>query len=169
MEKTYFVDNLIKPAHQERISFWEPFPVANAREEWIFSQAERMRPLSEVKILVVDDEPLVTTLINQILSTEGYIVLECNSAKEGLEVFKKERPDLTLLDIGMPDMDGYEFCEKLKELDTSQTPAVVFLSGRSEEEDAGRSFDVGAFSYIRKPFSNASLKQLVNLAISSLR
>ena len=125
--------------------------------------------MSGAKILVVDDEPLVTTLINQILSLEGYTVLECNSAKEGLEVFKKEKPDLTLLDIGMPEMDGYEFCEKIKELNNAVTPAVVFLSGRSEAEDAGRSFDVGAFSYIRKPFSNASLTQFVNLAISSLR
>ncbi|MCH9032256.1 MAG: response regulator [candidate division Zixibacteria bacterium] len=125
--------------------------------------------MSEGKILVVDDEPLVTTLINQILSTEGYTVLECNSAQEGLDVFKKEKPDLTLLDIGMPRMDGYEFCEKIKEFAPSETPAVVFLSGRSEQEDAGRSFDVGAFSYIRKPFSNASLKQFVDLAFSSLR
>lgn len=125
--------------------------------------------MSDGKILVVDDEPLVTTLINKVLSADGYTVLECNSAKEGLEVFKRERPDLTLLDIGMPEMDGYEFCEKIKEFTHSETPAVVFLSGRSEEEDAGRSFGAGAFSYIRKPFSNASLKQFVDLAISSLR
>lgn len=125
--------------------------------------------MSDGKILVVDDEPLVTTLINQILSMEGYTVLECNSAKEGLEVFNKERPDLTLLDIGMPEMDGYEFCDKIKEFTHSGTPAVVFLSGRSEEEDAGRSFDVGAFTFIRKPFSNTALKEIVSLAISTLR
>jgi len=120
------------------------------------------------KVLVVDDEPMITTLISAVLKDEGYDITTCNTPEEGLNEVAKSRPDLLLLDIGMPKIDGYEFCRRLKEQGQLDKLTVVFLSGKSAEEDAGRSFELGAATYIRKPFSNSALKDIVNLTMSTI-
>lgn len=120
------------------------------------------------KVIVIDDEPLITGLIKQVLSGEGYDTLACNDAEEGLSVVESEEPDLILLDITMPKMNGYEFCRQMQEKQIAQETPVIFLSGKSAEEDGGRSFEAGAASYIQKPFSNTALKEIVNLTMSSL-
>ncbi len=120
------------------------------------------------KVLIVDDEPMITTLISKVLEDEGYAISTSNSPEEGLELVFNDHPDLLLLDIGMPKIDGYEFCRRLKEKGELDNVTVVFLSGKTAEEDAGRSFELGASTYIRKPFSNSSLKEIVNLTMSSL-
>lgn len=120
------------------------------------------------KVLIVDDEPMITGLISEILGGEGYEVSFSNSSEEGMSLAEAEKPNLILLDIGMPGMDGYEFCRRLKkDANLSSTP-VIFLSGKSAEEDGGRAFELGAATYLRKPFSNTSLKEVVNLTMASL-
>lgn len=124
--------------------------------------------MAQGKVLVVDDEPMITTLISAVLSDEGYEILTSNSPEEGLEMISSGHPDLLLLDIGMPRIDGYEFCRRLEEQGELDKLTVVFLSGKSAEEDAGRSFEAGAATYIRKPFANSSLKEIVNLTMSTI-
>lgn len=124
--------------------------------------------MSAGKVLVVDDEPIITDLISKTLEKEGYQVTACHSAEEGLEKVRSNMPDLILLDIGMPDVDGYEFCGRLQKDEKFAKIPVIFLSGKSAEEDGGRSFELGAATYIRKPFSNASLTEVVNLTMSSI-
>ena len=120
------------------------------------------------KILVVDDEPMITGLIMQILEGEGYQVISSNVPEEGLKIAADDTPDLILLDIGMPGIDGYEFCRRLKEKGIMDTTPVIFLSGKTAEEDGGRSFQMGAATYVRKPFSNSTLKEIVGLTMASL-
>lgn len=120
------------------------------------------------KILVVDDEPIITGLISQVLGNEGYQVFASNSPTEGLSLVETEGPDMILLDIGMPEMDGYEFCRHLQERGVMDETPVIFLSGKTAEEDGGRAFQMGAATYIRKPFSNTTLKEIVSLTMSSL-
>ncbi len=124
--------------------------------------------MSKGKVLIVDDEPLITSLISAVLADEGYEISTSNSPEEGLELVVNDNPDLLLLDIGMPKIDGYEFCRRLKAQGKLDSLTVVFLSGKTAEEDAGRSFEMGAASYIRKPFSNNSLKEIVNLTMLTL-
>ncbi len=120
------------------------------------------------KVLIVDDEPMITTLISTVLENEGYDIQACNSPEDGLKAVVNDKPDLLLLDIGMPKIDGYEFCRRLKEKGDLDEIVVVFLSGKTAEEDAGRSFEMGASTYIRKPFANSSLIEIVNLTMASL-
>jgi DNA-binding response OmpR family regulator len=124
--------------------------------------------MSKGKVLIVDDEPLITTLISTVLENEGYDISTSNSPEEGLELVINDSPDLLILDIGMPKIDGYEFCRRLKAQGKLDSLTVVFLSGKTAEEDAGRSFELGAATYIRKPFANNSLKEIVNLTMLSL-
>ena len=124
--------------------------------------------MSKGKVLVVDDEQIITSLVSKTLEREGYQVIACNSAEDGLATVRANSPDLILLDIGMPDIDGYEFCSRLRKDEQFAHTPVIFLSGKSAEEDGGRSFKLGAATYIRKPFSNASLVEIVNLTMSSL-
>lgn len=124
--------------------------------------------MSAGKVLVVDDEQIITGLISKMLEKEGYQVTVCNAAEDGLKAVASDMPDLILLDIGMPNIDGYEFCGRLRKDEKFAEIPVIFLSGKSAEEDGGRSFELGAATYIRKPFSNTSLIEVVNLTMSSI-
>jgi DNA-binding response OmpR family regulator len=120
------------------------------------------------KILVIDDEPEITGIIKSFLAGAGYDVLVENSSVMGVEKAKSFRPDLIILDIMMPVMDGYEVCKSIKkDLDLSSVP-VLFLTGKDVTEDAGQSFKVGADLFIKKPFSCERLLQMVMMVLMSV-
>ncbi|OGO07444.1 MAG: DNA-binding response regulator [Chloroflexi bacterium RBG_13_60_13] len=105
-------------------------------------------------ILVVDDEPRMVEFITMNLELEGFRVVGAADGYEALEKAAKDMPDLVILDIMMPNMDGFETLESLRE--TSQVP-VIFLSAKGEESDRIRGLDLGADDYITKPFSTREL------------
>lgn len=105
-------------------------------------------------ILVVDDEPRMVRFITMNLELEGFRVMSASNGYEALEKVTKELPSLVLLDIMMPDMDGFETLKKIREI--SSVP-VIFLSVKGEEFDRVRGLDLGADDYITKPFSPREL------------
>lgn len=105
----------------------------------------------QAKILLVDDEPDILEILEYNLRKESYHVFTAPNGKEGLEIARREIPDLIILDIMMPVMDGIETCRHLRELFDLRNTVIVFLSARSEEYSQVAGFDVGADDYIIKP------------------
>ncbi|MCL2616897.1 MAG: response regulator transcription factor [Defluviitaleaceae bacterium] len=101
------------------------------------------------KILVVDDEKNIVDLITYNLKKEGYTVITANDGKAGLELAQSENPELILLDIMMPKLDGFEVCRKIRE--RSQVP-IIMLTARAEEIDKVLGLGLGADDYVTKPF-----------------
>jgi len=112
-----------------------------------------------IKVLVIDDEPPITELLNMSLSFEGYEVASANSGREGLEKARSFRPDLIVLDIMMPDLDGFQVLKRLRE-EGNKTP-VLFLTAKDAVEDRVTGLTAGADDYLPKPFSLAELSARV--------
>ncbi len=103
-------------------------------------------------ILVVDDNPMNIRLLTEMLKNEGYSVWPAPNGVRALAVLEKHAIDLILLDIKMPDMDGYQVCEKLKANKKTQSIPVIFISALSQTFDKLKAFEVGGIDYITKPF-----------------
>lgn len=106
------------------------------------------------KILIVDDEQSISKVISYNLKKEGYEVLCAADGEKGLELALSENPDLVLLDIMMPKMDGYEVCRKIRE--KSNMP-IIMLTARADEIDKVNGLEMGADDYVTKPFGNREL------------
>jgi len=113
-------------------------------------------------ILVVDDEPRMVQFITMNLELEGFRVVSASNGYEALEKVTRELPDLIILDIMMPDMDGFETLKKIREV--SSVP-VIFLSVKGEEVDRVRGLDLGADDYITKPFSPRELMSRIRAVL----
>lgn len=113
-------------------------------------------PLSK-KILVVDDEQELVGLIQARLEASGYTVFVAYDGQEALEKARDEKPDLILLDVMMPKMDGYQVCRFLKFDENYQHIPVILLTARGQERDKVVGKEVGADDYITKPFDNQLL------------
>jgi DNA-binding response OmpR family regulator len=125
--------------------------------------------MSQGNILVIDDEPQITEIIDAFLTNSGYEVHVSNVASEGLKLAKQLKPDVILLDIMMPEVDGYSLCNDLKnDNDTAGVP-VVFLTGKDRNDDMGRSFKVGGDMFIKKPFSCERLLEILNIILLSTK
>lgn len=109
------------------------------------------------KVLVVDDEEAILELLRYNLEKEGYSVETATDGLKAVEVAKKFLPDLVLLDIMMPVMDGVEACRRIREIPEIQNTFVIFLTARSEEYSEVAAFDVGADDYITKPIKPRAL------------
>lgn len=115
-------------------------------------------PAAEKLILVVDDEPRMIQFIRMNLELEGYRVIQANNGLEALDKVRDELPDLVILDVMMPDLDGFETLRLLRE--TSDVP-VIMLTVKSEEDDIVRGLRLGADDYVTKPFSPRELSSRV--------
>lgn len=119
------------------------------------------------KILIVDDEEDVVELVQVLLITEGYEVITGKNGLEALEIIKIENPDLIILDIMMPEMDGVEVCKRLRKLDKMENIPIVMFSAKLSAVDKKESFDAGADGFITKPFNTkgfiASIKTYLEL------
>jgi len=104
-----------------------------------------------VKILLVDDEPDILEIVGYNLSVGGYEVCTATNGLEAIEVAKKELPNLIILDVMMPKMDGIEACEQLRKLPELSNTIITFLTARSEDYSQVAGFDAGADDYITKP------------------
>jgi CheY-like chemotaxis protein len=110
----------------------------------------------------------VTGVIQAVLSREGYRVHLAHDGAEGVKLASQVQPDLIIMDITMPGMDGYEATERLKQDPKLADVPIIFLTGKSASEDGGRAFAKGGVSYVRKPFTSQQLRDLVALAMQSL-
>jgi sigma-B regulation protein RsbU (phosphoserine phosphatase) len=108
--------------------------------------------LSQADILIVDDTPANLQLLSKMLSEHGYRVHPVPNGRMALSVAQIEPPDLILLDIRMPEMDGYAVCERLKAEETTQEIPVIFISALDDTHDKVRAFRAGGLDYITKPF-----------------
>ena len=108
------------------------------------------------KILIVDDDPAMVRLLAQVLTRKGYEVLESNNGQEALRLLYKNKPDLVLLDVVMPAMDGWQTCSRIR--DMAATIPIIMLTGRRKTEaDVVRGLDHGADDYLIKPIGNNEL------------
>ncbi|TKC05969.1 response regulator transcription factor [Pedobacter frigoris] len=114
------------------------------------------------KILIVDDEPDILELIEYNLKKEGYQVFLANNGQEGISIAKKVHPDLIILDIMMPKMDGIEACRLMRAIPEFKNTFMVFLTARSEEYSEIAGFNVGADDYIAKPIKPRALVSRIN-------
>jgi len=119
-------------------------------------------------ILVIDDEAEITEIIETFLKDAGYQVLVENSSVMGIERAKSFKPDLILLDIMMPFMDGYEVCDELKKNKETENIPVIFLTGKDARSDEGKSFRVGGDMFIKKPFNCERLLEIVRIVLLSM-
>ncbi len=114
------------------------------------------------KIMVVDDEPDIVKLVKISLEMANYEVIEAFSGIEALQKTKEIVPDLFLLDIMMPDMNGYEVCKKLKADERTRHVPVVMLTAKGQKGDAEQGLKMGADDYIIKPFDPYELGEQIN-------
>ncbi len=114
------------------------------------------------KILIVDDEPDILELVEYNLKKEGYQVFTASNGQEGISLAKKVHPDLIVLDIMMPKMDGIEACRLMRAIPEFKNTFMVFLTARSEEYSEIAGFNVGADDYIAKPIKPRALISRIN-------
>lgn len=113
--------------------------------------------MSKQTILVVDDEQDLLDLIEYNLRQEGYHVLKAENGKDGIQMAKEHMPDLVLLDIMMPQMDGIEVCDRMREDPTLTHIPIIFLTARSDEKTEIEGLNKGADDFITKPISTSKL------------
>lgn len=109
--------------------------------------------MKQKKILIVDDEPNIVMSLEYAFKKKDFEVFIARDGTEALEISNKQKPDLILLDIMMPEMDGYETLKRVRENKDLAHTKVVFLSAKSKEKDVEKGLEMGADSYMTKPFS----------------
>jgi len=123
------------------------------------------------KILIVDDEELNVELLIDLLEDEGYITASAGDGQQALQLYAENKPDLVLLDVMMPVLDGYATCQKLRELEKDadrQTP-IIFISAKANLEDKLKGYAAGGDDYVTKPFDNAELLAKVESTLQKYR
>ncbi|MBD3258261.1 response regulator [candidate division GN15 bacterium] len=123
--------------------------------------------IQAAKVLVVDDEPEITDIVEAFLSDAGYTVNVENQPANALVKAREFLPDVVLLDIMMPGVDGYDICQQLKNDPQLAHVPIIFLTGKDRTDDMGRSFKVGGDMFIKKPFSCERLLEIVNIVVMS--
>lgn len=113
------------------------------------------------KIVIVDDDPYILMSLEFLMKKSGYEVLVARNGKEAMEVINKMLPELVLLDIMMPDVDGYSICAQIKSSKKLKDIKVIFISAKTKEADIKKGYDAGASLYITKPFSTRELMKQV--------
>jgi len=115
------------------------------------------------KILIVDDDEVLVRLIDQVLTQKGYEVLKAGNGQEGLRLLFAHKPDLVLLDVVMPKMDGWQTCSRIR--DVSDIPIIMLTGKQRAEDDIVRGLDYGADDYLLKPVGNRELVARVRAAL----
>jgi DNA-binding response OmpR family regulator len=121
------------------------------------------------KVLVVDDEAPIRLLCRVNLEAEKMEVLEAADGETGLEIARTEKPDVVLLDVMMPGMDGWQVAERLFEDETTSQIPLVFLTARAELRDRARGLELGGVDYITKPFNPVELASIVEALLERVR
>jgi CheY-like chemotaxis protein len=113
------------------------------------------------RVLIVDDDPAIRLLCSVNLQIEGFVVLEAEDGRRGLEQARSKRPDLVVTDVTMPGLDGFELADALRRDERTRQIPLIFLSGEAGPANADRAYDLGALAYVTKPFDPPALASLV--------
>ena len=125
--------------------------------------------MAKEKILLVDDEEDILDFLELILEEQGYTIIKANSGKDALAAAQMHRPELILLDIMMPEMDGWEVLKLLKADEEMQHIPVAMLTARTEMKDKIQGLQEGAIDYICKPFSTKDLIEKLQIIFAQVR
>jgi DNA-binding response OmpR family regulator len=120
------------------------------------------------KVLVIDDEAPIRLLCRVNLEAEGMQVIEAQDGPSGVDKAREERPDVILLDVMMPGLDGWRVAEQLFEDDRTVAIPIIFLTARAEFRDRARGLDIGGVDYVTKPFNPLELAPLVPTLLDRL-
>ena len=123
----------------------------------------------EIKILLVDDEQDILEIVSYNLIQEGYIIVTATNGKEAIQVAKDEFPQLIIMDVMMPEMDGVEACEQIRKIPELSHVMIVFLTARSEDFSQVAGFEAGADDYITKPIKPKLLVSKVKAILRRLK
>ena len=118
------------------------------------------------QILIVDDEPNIVVPLQFLMEQNGYDVIVAQSGEEALESIAKYKPDLILLDIMLPGIDGFEVCQIVRLKPEWQKTKIIFLTAKGRDVDIARGLVLGADAYVTKPFSNAEIVARVRELLS---
>jgi class 3 adenylate cyclase/DNA-binding response OmpR family regulator len=124
---------------------------------------------NQAKVLIVDDEPIIRNILDGLLSLQGYDMLFATDGLEALDVVKKGAPDLILLDVMMPEMDGFQVCQRLKAHDQWRHIPVILVTALNSKDDLTRGLDAGADDFLHKPFDNRELLARVRSMLRTKR
>jgi DNA-binding response OmpR family regulator len=127
------------------------------------------RSAGEQRILVVDDESAIRLLCRVNLDSAGFETIEAGDGETALALARSERPDLILLDVMLPGLDGWEIAKKLAEMPETRRIPIVFLTARAAAPDEVQAHAVGGIGYITKPFDPAELSQTVTATLQRVR
>jgi DNA-binding response OmpR family regulator len=116
-------------------------------------------------ILIADDDPDILALVSFRLERAGYEILQARNGDEAVRVALDRRPDLAILDVMMPLVDGYEATRRLRQHEETRRMPVILLTARVQEEDIARGFEAGADDYVKKPFSPQELGSRVQAVL----
>lgn len=123
-----------------------------------------MTAVKKIKnVLIVDDDPVQIKLLGTTLKDQGYSVVVCDEAAEGLQVAMDKHPDLIILDVMMPIINGFNFCKLLKGEQNQKDILIVLLTARDEEDDIKIGMEMGADAYLTKPINTQELLKTINV------
>jgi DNA-binding response OmpR family regulator len=124
--------------------------------------------MGKKKILMVEDEATVRGLLKDLMQMHGYEFIEAEDGKKGLDEARKHKPDMILLDVNMPKMNGFEVLEQLKKDKKTQNIPVIMLTTRDTHDDMAHGMELYAEKYIPKPFDTAMLMLEINKSFQSM-
>jgi DNA-binding response OmpR family regulator len=116
-------------------------------------------------ILIADDDPDILALVSFRLERAGYEIVQARNGEEAVQVALARRPDLAVIDVMMPRIDGYEATRQLRQHEETSRMPIILLTARVQEEDIARGFDAGADDYVKKPFSPQELGSRVQAVL----
>ncbi len=116
-------------------------------------------------VLVADDDPDILSLVTLRLQRDGYEVIGAPDGERAVEKALERTPDLALIDVSMPKLDGYEVTERLRQHEPTSAIPIILLTARVQDSDVARGIEAGADDYVRKPFSMADLRTRVQAAL----
>ena len=128
----------------------------------------RKQLLMPKEILIVDDEPGIVVAVQFLMQRQGYNVLVAKDGHDALDMIYKYQPDLVLLDIMLPGIDGYEVCEIVRLNPKLRDVKIIFLTAKGREVEIAKGLALGADAYITKPFSNAELVAKVKMVLDNI-
>jgi two-component system phosphate regulon response regulator PhoB len=118
------------------------------------------------RVLIVEDEPIILRLLQVNLRLEGYEVVACSSGEDALAQAQVRPPDVVVLDVVLPGVDGFEVCRRLRELPATAQVPVIMVTAQAQDEDRERGYALGVHEYVTKPFEPTDLVALVREALA---
>ena len=121
------------------------------------------------RVLIIDDEAPIRLLCRVNLEAEGMEVMETSDGESGIEAARRERPDVILLDVMMPRLDGWSVAQELVRDELTKEMPIIFLTARAEVRDRARGLDIGGIEYVTKPFNPLELAPLIESLLERIR